>query len=195
MPVTPFHFGIGLLFKGISPERFSLLAFAASQVVIDLETAYSILANRWPLHRELHTFAVAAPVGVGVGVMFWLAGRFIVGLEVCWRVDLNLWPAVVGGAAGGMTHPLLDGVMHPDILPLSPFSADNPFFRAVGVMQLHLICVIAAIAGGLIWAARTRMHSPPASRGDRISGSLEIPFRQISRRRRGGVGGHHDTNN
>jgi hypothetical protein len=163
MPVTPFHFGIGLLFKGLVPARLSFLAFVASQVIVDIETAFFILMNQWPLHRELHTFAIATPVGVGAGVMVWLAGRFIADLGDGWRVELSLGPAVIGGAAGGLTHPLLDGVMHPDILPLSPFISQNPLYLAIGVLQLHLICVIAAVAGGLLWLARTRTHSPPPS--------------------------------
>jgi hypothetical protein len=29
MPVTPFHFGVGVLGKGIAPSRFSLSSFVA----------------------------------------------------------------------------------------------------------------------------------------------------------------------
>ena len=163
MPVTPFHFGIGLLLKGIATARFSFLAFVASQVVIDLETAYYILTSQWPLHRELHTFAIATPVGLASGLMVWLAGRLVPGLGKGRRVELSPWPAAIGGAAGGLTHPLLDGVMHPDILPLNPFTSDNPLYLAIGVLQLHLICVIAAVAGGLMWAARARVRSVPPS--------------------------------
>ena len=161
MPFTPFHFGIGVLLKGAAPSRVSFLAFAASQVVIDLETAYYILTSQWPLHRALHTFALSAPVGVAAGLLIWGGGRFISGLGGRWREEFNFLPVVVGGTAGGLTHPLLDGVMHADILPLSPFTSDNPLYHAIGLLQLHLLCVIAAIVGGLLWAVGIRKDAHP----------------------------------
>lgn len=156
MPVTPFHFGIGLLLKGTAPARVSFLAFAASQVVIDLETAYFIFTNQWPLHRVLHTFALAAPVGAVVGVLVWFVPRFISGIGPRWQAEFNFRAASLGGAAGGLTHPLLDGVMHGDIHPFGPFSANNPLHLAIDVLQLHLMCVIAGIAGATLWMIRSK---------------------------------------
>lgn len=40
MPFTPIHFAVGVLAKGALPERVSLSAFVASQVLFDCETAY-----------------------------------------------------------------------------------------------------------------------------------------------------------
>src|SRR6266496_3973797 len=52
VPVTPFHFGLGLLGKGVAPAKVSFLAFVPSQVAIDCDTAYFMLVARgWPLHR------------------------------------------------------------------------------------------------------------------------------------------------
>jgi hypothetical protein len=64
MPVTPFHFGVGLLGKGVAPRAVSLCAFVASQVVIGCESAYFLfVAREEPVHRALHTFALATPLG------------------------------------------------------------------------------------------------------------------------------------
>ena len=78
MPVTPFHFGVGLLGKGVAPRAVSLCAFVASQVVIDCESAYFLfVARAEPVHRALHTFALATPVGALVGLAVWAVARAI----------------------------------------------------------------------------------------------------------------------
>lgn len=155
MPVTPFHLGFGLLCKGAAPARVSFLAFAMSQVAIDLETAFFLLTDRWPVHRELHTLALAPLAGLAVGVVLWSVGRVVPQLGSRWPAEFELIPALIGGAAGGLTHPLLDGIMHRDIRPFDPFTAENPLLLVIGVVPLHIICVIAAVLGALLWARRT----------------------------------------
>jgi hypothetical protein len=159
MPVTPFHFGIGLLGKGIAPRTVSLSAFVASQIVIDCESAYFLLvAREWPVHRVLHTFALATPVGALVGVGLWaVVGRIRWPPGRAWlRNDCALLPAIVGGLLGGLTHPLLDGIMHADIQPFRPFSEANPLYQAVGLGPLHLACVLAGLIGLALLALRRR---------------------------------------
>lgn len=154
MPVTPFHVGVGILFKGAAPRRVSLLSFVASQVVIDLESGYHLLRGDWPVHRALHTFALAIPVGLATGAVVWYAGRHLKRLRDRWPHEFGLLPALLAGGLGGATHPLLDGVMHDDIRPLMPFAADNPFHHAIGLGTLHLLCVGCAVLGGVLWALR-----------------------------------------
>lgn len=78
MPVTPFHFGIGLLGKGLAPTRVSLSAFVASQVVIDCESAYHLfIAREWPVHRWAHTLPVAVPLAAAVGMAVWGMGHLL----------------------------------------------------------------------------------------------------------------------
>jgi membrane-bound metal-dependent hydrolase YbcI (DUF457 family) len=151
VPVTPFHFGVGLLAKGFVPRAVSFSAFVASQVVIDCESAYYLfVAREWPVHRTAHTFAVAVPLGTAVGVAVWLAGRHYSRRGAMLESELGLWPCVVGGLLGGATHPLLDGIMHRDIQPFMPFAAGNPLLGLVSLASLHLACVAAAVLGGLL---------------------------------------------
>jgi len=109
VPVTLFHFGVGLLLKGVAPARTSLSSFVASQFVIDTETAFHLLRGEWPVHRALHTFVLATPVGIAVGVLAWFAGRLLGRLRRRWPSEFDLIPALVGGGLGGLSHPLLDG--------------------------------------------------------------------------------------
>lgn len=161
MPVTPFHFGVGVLLKGAAPGRSSLLAFVVSQVVIDLETAFFLFRREWPVHRALHSFALAIPVGLATGLLVWTAGRLTVRPALRGSAEWGLLPALVGGGLGGATHPLLDAVMHDDIQPLRPFSTANPLHLAVGVATLHVLCLAAGVLGAMLWWMRARARQPP----------------------------------
>ena len=47
--------------------------------------------------------------------------------------------------------------MHPDVRPFMPWSDYNPFLGLVGVAQLHLLCVAAALFGAVcvtLWRGR-----------------------------------------
>ena len=156
MPFTPFHFGPGLLLKAAAPRQVSFLAFAVTQVLIDLESLYNLVQGAWPVHRELHTIGLATVAGLAAGTCTWLAARTLADRRLTVRPVLRaegaLAPALVGGAAGGSTHSLLDGLMHSDIQPFQPFSRTNPLLGLVGQEALHLVCALAGILG-LFWIA------------------------------------------
>jgi hypothetical protein len=156
MPVTPFHFGIGLLGKGLAPRRVSLAAFVASQIVIDCETAYFLfVAQEWPVHRWAHTLVVGTLVGLAVGFA-WGATRRLWPVDHGRSVELALPPSIAGGLLGGLTHPLLDAIMHVDVQPFRPFLDGNPLLRLISLTHLHLACVVAALVGaGLLLSANT----------------------------------------
>ena len=69
MPFTPFHFGPGLLIKGIAPRHVSVTAFVAANVAIDLESLYNLQRGAWPIHTHLHTFLGAALTGLATVVV------------------------------------------------------------------------------------------------------------------------------
>jgi membrane-bound metal-dependent hydrolase YbcI (DUF457 family) len=148
VPVTPFHFGPGLLLKAAAPRRVSLTAFVLANVAIDVESVVNLVAGRMPVHATLHTFAVAPVLGLALGAVVHAparAGR--------WKnPETALAPALTGGWLGGFTHIVLDGVMHRDIRPFWPFTDANPLLRVVDLPALHLVCV-ATGALGLAWLA------------------------------------------
>jgi hypothetical protein len=138
MPFTPFHLGPALLLKAAAPRHVSFTAFAASQVAIDLESLYYLMQRAWPVHRIVHTFAVAVPVGVASGALACLTLAALVRLlrieQPDWlRNETELRCALVGGFAGGVTHPFFDAIMHTDIRPFAPFSPENPLLGIVGL--------------------------------------------------------------
>jgi hypothetical protein len=155
MPVTPFHGGIGLAFKGAAPRRFSFLLFCCTQVAIDLESGYHIVRGDWPIHRFFHTFlgailvcliAVFACRLVIRAVQRKLAERpdvrgRIQPAEISWRV------AIGTAFIGCLGHVIPDAIMHYDVEPFAPFTTVNPFYEVVSVGALHGALVAIGVVG------------------------------------------------
>lgn len=161
MPFTPFHFGPAMLVKAVAPRRFSWSAFVLTQVIIDCETLYNIVLRRYPLHRELHTFVGATAAGIGSALLMLGALRALPKFKkpspalISESSTQAIW---AGAILGGLSHPLLDGVMHDDVLPFSPWSTSNPFLGAIELGALHLSCFVAGVAG-LVLVVRWINHT------------------------------------
>src|SRR5262249_22177732 len=114
--------------------------------------------HEYPIHRTLHTFLGGTLAGLAVaGVLLtcrWLVLRMAPGLGKSLHAKL---PSVVsefgiagvlaGGIIGGASHPLLDGLMHPDIRPFMPWTRANPLLDAVGMGTLYDGCVLTGVIG------------------------------------------------
>jgi membrane-bound metal-dependent hydrolase YbcI (DUF457 family) len=175
MPFTPFHFGPGLLVKGVAPRWFSWTAFVGTQVVIDCETLYYLLRDEYPVHRVLHTFLGASLAGLGTALAMFggtvFLPRLAPGLAVWFRrpnpmarAECSAVGIFIGGIIGGASHPLLDGLMHRDIRPFAPWSDANPLLGAVGLDTLHVACIAAGVVGLIlvcIWLRRERKPTFP----------------------------------
>ena len=161
MPVTPFHFGPGLLIKAAAPRRFSFAAYAAAQVVIDVESGYNILFDRWPFHRLMHTFVIGSAAGAAAGIAVGVFGARVLAAHAALRKpiaasEIALVPATVGGLVGGALHVLLDGIQHEDMHPFWPFSDANPLLGIASLGVLELGCVVTGVIGIAILARRLR---------------------------------------
>jgi hypothetical protein len=173
MPFTPFHFGLGILIKGLAPRHFGLAAFAATQVAIDVETLVHMLRGEWPWHRQLHSYVGATAMGIVVGLsVFGVARavtRFLPRSERVTRgparqmVECCFVPSLIGGIIGGASHTLLDAIMHEDVQPFWPFSPANGLLRLVSVAGLHFGCVAAAALGIALLLVR---RPPPDAERD-----------------------------
>ena len=147
--------GPGLLLKAAAPSGVSLTAFAATQVAVDLEPLYYLARGEYPVHRALHTVWGGATVGLAVGLALWaLARGRAPGPPLFAREDLRRTPALLGGLIGGVSHALLDGLMHRDVHALRPVAETQWVLGPGGVAALHVSCVIAGLLGGVILLAR-----------------------------------------
>jgi hypothetical protein len=163
MPFTPYHFGPGLFAKGLAARWFSWITFVAVQVVIDCETLYHAIRHEYPLHRTLHTFLGATLTGIAVAGLLLGCKRVLSSLLPRLRnwfqerrpslgSEVTTAGILAGGIIGGASHPLLDGLMHPDIRPFLPWTSANPLLDAISVNTLHDVCMVTGIIGfAAVW--------------------------------------------
>ncbi len=165
MPITPFHFGPGAAFHAIAPKHVSFLAFAAANVLIDVEPLYFMLTRQYPLHRFFHTYVGASLVVAATIVLFVVARRFAARFwlpnVLKWQ-ELGVLPVAVGASAGSYSHIVLDSFMHHDIAPLAPFSNANPLLQAVSLTTLDWSCLAAGLAALVLLAVRRLLPAEKA---------------------------------
>jgi hypothetical protein len=185
MPITPFHFGPGLLFKAYAPARISWVAFALANILIDLEPVAWFLLTGDPAHRQLHSYlgaAAVASVSVWPGrglAESWLRwwNRQLSQAQSRWlgtQTRIALPAALAGAALGSFSHVLFDSFMHADMRPLWPWTAGNGLLYQIQVDQLQLLCVAAGLWGALHLCLRSwvTLHDSPLARGLRSAGQL-----------------------
>lgn len=158
MPITPFHFGPGVLFKSARPAAFSWTMFSLVNIVIDLEPVLSYLWMGDPVHGYAHTYVGATLIAIVVA-------RF--GRPWCemvlraWNTKMSpeqaRWlgvsttipyrTALVSALAGTWSHIVFDSVMHADIRPWWPLSDENSMRSFIDLSALHLLCFVAGLWG------------------------------------------------
>lgn len=139
MPLTPFHFGPGMLIKPLV-KKFSLTAFIVSQIIMDIEPLWNILRKAPRLHGLFHSF-VGSLIPAFLTVV--LVKRFLK------RVPLSV--LVYSVLIGVWSHVVLDGIMHRDMTPFFPFSDVNPLLGIIPLSFLYLGCVISGVIGLILW--------------------------------------------
>lgn len=148
MPFTPFHFGPGALLSVVSPSRVSFLAFCAANVLIDVESLYSMLTRQPRIHAFFHTYVGASLAGLAVILIFiparWIAMRLPDQVIFRWKT-LSIAAVGLGAMLGAVSHVALDSIMHADITPLAPFSQANGLYRIISLTSLHWLCVASGV--------------------------------------------------
>lgn len=165
MPITPYHFGPGLLFAAVAPRYLSWTIFALANVLIDLEPVSLYFLTGDPAHPWLHTLPGAVAVAVATALLghrpccaflrWW--NRQLSAQQARWLAThpaITATQAWCGAFAGTLSHLLLDGVMHGDVRPFWPLLATNPMQGAIGIDALELVCVIAGCIGGALLSVR-----------------------------------------
>ena len=163
MPITPFHFGPGLLFRGLS-RRVGLGPFILVNILMDVEPVLTYLLTGDPQHRILHTYIGSTSVAVVVALYSqpWLERGYRL-----WNTKLSpaqsrwlhcdatisrqaLW---IGALLGAWSHIWFDSAMHVDVDPWWPFMPSTPPSRdETSLLMLHVLCVVAGIIGAALLA-------------------------------------------
>ena len=163
MPITPFHLGPGLAVKAVAGERFSLMVFAFSQAMMDIEPTVRVLRGDATVHGLTHTYLGATVIAVA---------SVLIGRPICQFLLRSLRPdprsavltwlfpdtriswtaAAAGEFIGTYSHVLLDSIMHADMRPLAPWSPHNSLLHAMPMGTLHVACVASGVLGMLLMA-------------------------------------------
>jgi len=112
MPITPLHFGPGVLARAAIGPRFGLAGYLVAQVLLDLEPGlklFGLVQEGIGLHT-LHTLAVAP---LYVAATLWVIWG--------WRqirtakTPQSFWTEVIGATVGVVSHLVLDALYHSDV--------------------------------------------------------------------------------
>ena len=162
MPFTPFHMGAALVIKPVARRCFSVFAFGAAQIVMDIEPLIGMLRGAGDLHGWTHTVLGAlllAPVAVLLTFVLypiiaaWWSRHMQVHQWTWLGMPLPLRRSAVWISAyvGTLSHVALDALMHADMRPLAPFSSANPLLWLVEHDSVYRYLAIVGAVGGAVW--------------------------------------------
>jgi len=185
MPITPFHFGPGLMFRAVT-RHVSLGVFVLVNCVIDIEPILAFLITGDPQHRFFHTYLGTTLAAVVVGLL----ARKPLEAGLCWWnrqlspaqtrwfgcgesiASHSLW---IGALAGAWSHIWLDAFMHVDVEPWWPMTTGNTAQGQIDMTELHVILVITGLVGVLLlgWQ-RVKTNLPVVATLGNWSGRLIV---------------------
>ena len=152
MPFTPIHMGPGLAIKSLLQNKFSLMVFGWSQIVIDIQPLLVILSGKGTVHGFTHTYLGATLIALFCA----LSGKYLgeLGLKIIGKKEylpINWNVAFISAFIGTYSHVLLDSVMHYDVIPFSPFWKSNILLSIVSVKTLTIFCLVSGLLGIVIY--------------------------------------------
>ena len=127
---------------------------------MDIEPLLGIIYG-WPvLHGISHTLGGALLIGtiaalIGKPVSQWVLRYFRYNKwSITWRVSF------ISVYVGTFSHIALDAIMHGDMNPFWPLLHGNPWLGIITINQLHLLCLVLGMIGGVIIAVQKYRHKP-----------------------------------
>ena len=147
MPITPLHLGVLAPLNHFYPKKVSNVSFilvnlwldavAFMYLILDMNHIYS-LEDVHGNHSMLYALILATFVAIpGILSMRWVLGAYI----------------------GGVTHILLDMLVHSDVFPMAPWIETNPFYLGEYALPVisWLLVPLCAWYGVQVYRA---LHSP-----------------------------------
>src|SRR5262249_46864504 len=126
-----------------------------------LESLYHLSRHEWPVHRWAHTFLAAGLIGAITGVVLAAVARSVTlsSSAPALKGETASRALVLGGFLGGVTHPLLGGLLATDIHPFQPLTTVNPLLGLVPVRALLGFCVLTGVLGAAILLKRDSVRN------------------------------------
>ncbi|MBI1973336.1 DUF4184 family protein [Candidatus Micrarchaeota archaeon] len=149
MPLTPFHLGYPLIAGLVARSWFSIPAAMMGSVILDLEPLFRILSGMETSHGQFHSFALAAVVGLVLGIIVWLLRKRLDSATKLFGVKQKTTAksAFTGALFGTFSHVTLDILMHS---PESGFRAfwpfsDATFFEQWAPFWMHAVSAVVLL--------------------------------------------------
>lgn len=150
MPFTPLHLGIGASLKAVQTQRFSLMVFAGTQVLMDIEPLLGLILKWNTLHLYTHNL-LGAVVIAAIAALFGRPSSQFVLKKLSYKNWKITWKVAISSAVfGSLSHVLLDAFMHHDMYPFFPFSMSNPMLHLVDYNVIFWGCILSLLIGGII---------------------------------------------
>ena len=151
MPFTIFHLGPALCFGLPLRKHIHAPTFILANIIIDFEPLLVLVFGlRYPLHGYLHTFLMAAFLGLFMGYIMFLLRKplhRIFRLFLLEEKPINtLKPFLVAGVLGVIFHVLLDSPLYGDIKPFYPMMV-NPLYNPELTSTIYGFCFWTGILG------------------------------------------------
>lgn len=174
--------GAALIVKPGLNRNFSVITFGLAQIAMDIEPGIGMLTGAEVLHGPTHTILGALVIAYIVMLIAPKCCNYLLrkwNTEVAyhrlpWLVQsesTSKTAVTVGAFFGTLSHVVLDGLMHHDIHPLSPFSQANPLSGLVSHDGVYQLCALAGVVGAVVWVAMQWFGRP--IQVDEVTVSLE----------------------
>ena len=145
MPITLLHFGLLAPLNYIAPGKVSNISFIVVSLWMDGNSIlYALFGLSGVAHGSEHSFLGASLLAAfialfGARSLKWVMGAFI----------------------GGISHVLLDMLVHPEMSPLLPITG-NQFYRgwmepfSLALLPLTVWLIVQYVSGVMGWLAKRR---------------------------------------
>jgi membrane-bound metal-dependent hydrolase YbcI (DUF457 family) len=144
MPITPLHFGVMAPVNKLKPGAVSNVSVVMVNCLIDLPTIWIVLTDQSIGLHEPFTHS------------FWGALAVIALVSIC-RFKCSKW--VLGAWLGGLSHILLDMLVHADMSPFYPYTGNPVYMGWMQPLSLILLPLLAWWALQMLDSIRKGKHS------------------------------------
>lgn len=145
MPITILHAGVLAPINALAPKKVSNASFIIANVLLDAHSIVFVLTGYGAISHDNHTFLNALMVAGLISVFrFW---------------SLRWW---LGAFIGGVSHILLDMLVHTDMSPLGPWIEGNPFYLgwmeplSIALLPLCIWLTVQYVRGTLGWIRKSQ---------------------------------------
>lgn len=151
MPITPLHFGVLAPVNHLAPGRISNVSFVLVNLMVDFHSILWWLTgyNGGPTHGVEHSFLGILPLILYVSLLrMW---------------SLKWW---LGAALGGLSHVVLDALVHSDMSPFYPLTGNPLYADLMGPLSgaLLVLCAwltlqyVSSIRAKVAWLLEEPLH-------------------------------------